>query len=139
MKIKLSKSQWEMVGRKAGWMKKSQQQQPLTNGVEQIPSPPAQINNVLTPNKASTYDVGALAKQVNSGQMTKEQAVAYLTQNNQQQHIPSLEKLLGGRRYDPSISHNNKYNPSMRPSKKEEEWYNNFEMEGLGDRIMSWD
>ena len=30
MKIKLSKSQWEMVGRRSGWMKVAQNQAPIS-------------------------------------------------------------------------------------------------------------
>jgi len=45
MKIKLSKSQWEQMGKKAGWMKESQLTPPKTPSAEDLLN---EINNIVT-------------------------------------------------------------------------------------------
>ena len=53
--VKMSKTEWQNIGKKAGWV-----------GGQQLPPPPAQINVSKNPANGSSIDLGALSKQVAS-------------------------------------------------------------------------
>jgi len=54
MKIKLSKSQWEQMGKTAGWMKNAQVANPTSPAAKQIVMTLNKIQSEMLPNNAST-------------------------------------------------------------------------------------
>lgn len=90
MKIKMSKGQWEQIGRESGWTKKAQVAQPVGPGgpfarpIQQQPAKPQaapqQAPQQAKPQAATptlTWLQGSLEKVLNSGAIAKElQAIA---------------------------------------------------------------
>lgn len=125
MKIKLSKSQWELVGKKAGWMKTAQQpqqqpQQPLFNQQErqQLNQLKSQYKELSVNNDVCTYELKAETNRTNEFNSMGVLTLSVSLSTNGTQRVFSL---------DGSIKYNDGTPQKQETAtKKINEWYGTF-------------